>query len=57
MLRRNFGWRRTLASELEAALTSGAVDRWLRQNPDADLTREDVVDHIAFLRRGLKSDM
>src|SRR5262245_58099567 len=29
------GTRRILASELEAALASGVVFRWLRRNPDA----------------------
>jgi hypothetical protein len=41
------GTRRTLASELEAALISGAVDRWLYENLDVDLTRQDIVEHIA----------
>ena len=50
------GVRRTLAAELATALANGAIDRWLRENPDAGLTREEVNDHVSFLRQGLRSD-
>jgi hypothetical protein len=44
--------RRRLATELKTALTNGGVDRWLRENPDAGLTREAVEDYLAYLRGG-----
>jgi hypothetical protein len=41
----------TLANELELKLATGAVDRWLREHPSEPVTRAQVEEHIAFLRR------
>jgi hypothetical protein len=39
-----------LAVALDAQLASGAVDRWLREHPDEAITREQVVEHLAYLQ-------
>jgi hypothetical protein len=41
------------AAQLESALMTGEVDRWIAEHPGSGVTRAGVEEHLAFLRDAL----